>query len=166
MGRSTDSILIRESLSSWVITVKVMELQKWLLEPWKFLSRFFNTFTSEDKYSLISRDNWMHTIQMHLSRKQKSFPKFFSAFFEPALNFEHFQKKSMFLVMYFRNYRPRKTCLDKCLKAPVSENPLTGDMVSGQKHWFKINQSAFIISSDHSEGNGVAKVTLRDVKIF
>ena len=23
--------------------------------------------------------------------------------------------------MYFRNYRPRKTCLDKCLKVPVSQ---------------------------------------------
>ena len=76
----------------------------------------------------------MHTIQMHLSGKEKSFSEIFSAFFESALNLEHFQKKRIFLVMYFRNYRPRKTRLDKCLKAPVSENPLTGDMVSGQKH--------------------------------
>ena len=76
----------------------------------------------------------METIQIHLSQKQNIFSQFFSAFFESALNFEHFQKKRMFLVMYFRNYRQRKTCLDKCLKAPVSEKPLTGDMVSGQKH--------------------------------
>ena len=76
----------------------------------------------------------MHTIQMHLSQKQNIFSQLFAAFFESALNFEHFQKKSMFLVMYFRNYRPQKTCLDKCLKAPVSENPLTNDMVSGSKH--------------------------------
>ena len=74
----------------------------------------------------------MQTIQMHLSRKQKSFSAISCAFFESALSLEHFQKKRMFLVMYFRNYRPRKTCLDKCLKAPVSENPLTGDMVSGR----------------------------------
>ena len=103
---------------------------------------------------------------MDLSQKQKIFYGFFSAFFESPLNFEHFQKKRMFLVMYFRNYRPRKTCLDKYLKVPVSENPLTGDMVSGQKHRFNINQSILIILSDQSEGNGVAKVTLRDVKIF
>ena len=56
--------------------------------------------------------------------------------------------------------------LDKCLKDPVWENTLTGDMVSGPKHWFNINQSTFIILSDHCEGNGVAKVTLRDVKIL
>ena len=34
--------------------------------------------------------------------------------------------------MYFSNYGLRKTCLDKCLKTPISENPSTSDMVSGQ----------------------------------
>ena len=70
-----------------------MELQKSLLETLKFFSRFFNTFTAHDKYSLISRDNWMQTIQKHLSQKQNIFSEFFSSFFESALNFEHFQKK-------------------------------------------------------------------------
>ena len=41
----------------------------------------------------------MHTIQMHLSQKQKIFSRSFSAFFESALNFEHFQKK-MTLIAY------------------------------------------------------------------
>ena len=76
-----------------------MELQKSLLETWKFFSRFFNTLTADDKNSFISRDNWMQTIQMHLSRKQKIFSEFFSAFFESALNFEHFQK-NMTLIPY------------------------------------------------------------------
>ena len=76
----------------------------------------------------------MHTIQMHLSQKQKIFSEFFSAFFKSALNSEHFQKKRTFIAYIFPNYQPQKTCLDKCLKAPVSENPLTGDMVSGPKH--------------------------------
>ena len=35
----------------------------------------------------------MQTIQMLLSEKQNIFSKFFSAFFESALNFEHFKKK-------------------------------------------------------------------------
>ena len=76
-----------------------MELEKSLLENWKFFSPFFNTFTADDKYSLISRDNWMETIQMHLSQKQKIFSEFFSAFLESTLNFEHFQKK-MGLIPY------------------------------------------------------------------
>ena len=41
----------------------------------------------------------MHTIKMHLSQKQKIFSRFFSAFSESALNFEHFQKK-MTLIAY------------------------------------------------------------------
>ena len=76
-----------------------MEFQQSPLETWKFFIRFFNTFTADDKYSLISRDNWMQTNQMHLSQKQNIFPPFFSAFFESALNFEHFQKK-MTLIAY------------------------------------------------------------------
>ena len=35
----------------------------------------------------------MQTIQMNLSQKAKIFSKKFSAFFESALNFEHFSKK-------------------------------------------------------------------------
>ena len=35
----------------------------------------------------------MQKFQMHLSQKQDNFSKFFSPFFESALNFEHFQKK-------------------------------------------------------------------------
>ena len=41
----------------------------------------------------------MQTIQMNLSQKQKIFSEFFSAFFESALNFEHFQK-NMTLIPY------------------------------------------------------------------
>ena len=76
-----------------------MELQKSLLETWKFFSRFLNTLTADDKYSLIRRDNWMQTSQIHLSQKQNVFSHFFSAFFEFALNFEHLKKK-MTLIAY------------------------------------------------------------------
>ena len=41
----------------------------------------------------------MQTIQMHLSQKQKIFSDFFPAFFEYAINFEHFQKE-MTLIAY------------------------------------------------------------------
>ena len=78
-----------------------MGLQKSLLETWKFFSRFFNTFTADDKYSLISRDNWMEASQMHLSQKQKVFSQLLAAFFEFALNFEHFQKKMTRITYVF-----------------------------------------------------------------
>ena len=90
---------MRATLSTWVITVKVIELQKSLLDTWIFFRPFLNTLTADDKYSLISRDKRMETIQMNLSQKPKIFSEFFSAFFESALNFEDFQTK-MTLIAY------------------------------------------------------------------
>ena len=60
---------MRALLPARVITVKVIELQKSLLDTWKFLGPFLNTLTDNDKYSLNSKDNGMQTIQMHLSQK-------------------------------------------------------------------------------------------------
>ena len=81
---------MRAVLPSQVITVKVIELQKSLLDTWKFFRPFLNTLTGNDKYSLNSKDKSMQTIQMLLSEKQNIFSEFFSAFFESALNFKHF----------------------------------------------------------------------------
>ena len=87
------------SLSSYVITLKVIELKKSLLYKWKFFRPFLNTFTANYKYSLNSKDKWNQTIQTHLSQKQNNFSQFFSSFFESSLNFEDFQKK-MALIAY------------------------------------------------------------------
>ena len=138
---------MRAPLPALVITVKVIELQKSLLDLWKFFRPFLNTLSANDTYSLNSKDKWMQTIQMHLAKKQNIFSKYFSAFFQSALNFKHFQKKRWpSYLMYFRNYRPRKTCLDKCLKTPVWEDLSTSDMVNSPKHWFNLNESAFTSS--------------------
>ena len=88
-----------------------MELQKSLLETWKFFSCFFNTLTADDKYSFISRDNWMKTSQMHLSQKQNIFSELFSAFSESALNFEHFQKKMTLIAYVFAKLPTTKDVL-------------------------------------------------------
>ena len=81
--------------------MKVIELQKSLLVTWKFFRTFLNTLTSNDKYSLNSKDKWMQTIQMHFSQKQNIFSEFFSVFLESALNFEHFQKKMTLIANVF-----------------------------------------------------------------
>ena len=58
------------------------------------ISRLFpNTLSADGNYSLLNRDNLTEPIQMQLSRKQKTFSDFFSAFFKSSLNFEHFLKK-------------------------------------------------------------------------
>ena len=84
---------MRVLLPARVITVKVIELQKSLLDSWNFFRPFLNTLTANDTYSLNSKDKWMQKFQMHLSKKQNIFSGFFVAFFESALNFENFQKK-------------------------------------------------------------------------
>ena len=71
---------MRASLSSWVITVKVIELQKSLLDTWKFLRPFLHTLTANDKYPLNSKPKWMQTIQMHFSQKENLFLNFFLRF--------------------------------------------------------------------------------------
>ena len=55
--------------------------------------------------------------------------------------------------MYFSSYEHRKTWLDKCLKSPVSDNPLTDNLVNGPKHCFNLNHSTFAVFIDCSEGN-------------
>ena len=81
------------------MTVQVIEMQKTLLDTWKFVTPFLNTLTADDRYSLISKDKLMQTIQMNLSQKRKIFSELFGAFFEYALNFEYFQTK-MTLIAY------------------------------------------------------------------
>ena len=92
---------MRALLPAQVITVKVIELQKSLLDTWKFFRPLLNTLTANDKFSLNSKDKWMQTVQMLLSQKQNNFSEFFSAFFESGINFEHFKKKMTLLAYVF-----------------------------------------------------------------
>ena len=49
--------------------------------------------SSDDKYSLVNRDNLTQPTRTQLSKKQKTFSQFFIDFSKSTLNFEHFQKK-------------------------------------------------------------------------
>ena len=49
--------------------------------------------TAVDKCSLPNRDNLMQHIHMQLTRKIKTFSRFFSVFSKSKLSFEYFQKK-------------------------------------------------------------------------
>ena len=66
----------------------------------------------------------MHTIQMHLSKKQKIFSQFFSAFFESALNFEHFQKKRTFIAYLFPKLPTTKNLLTQMSKSSRFREPV------------------------------------------
>ena len=59
----------------------------------------------------------MHTIQMHLCKKQKIFSQFFSAFPESALNFEHFGTKRIFIAYVFPKVPTTKNVLRQMSKS-------------------------------------------------
>ena len=67
--------------------------KKFLLVICRISSLFPKKLNADGKYSLLNRDNLTQTIQMQLSRKQKTFSQFFAAFLKSSLNFEHLQKK-------------------------------------------------------------------------
>ena len=52
-----------------------------------------NTFTANDKYSLLNRNNLTQPIQIQLSQQQKALSDFFTAVWKSRLNFEHLKKK-------------------------------------------------------------------------
>ena len=66
----------------------------------------------------------MHTIQMHLSQKQKIFSRFFSAFYEFALNFEHFQKKMSLIAYVFPKLPTTKNVLRQMSKSSRLREPV------------------------------------------
>ena len=66
----------------------------------------------------------MHTIQIHLSRKQKIFSEFFSAFFESALNFEHFQKNMTLIAYVFPKLPITKNVLRQVSKSSRFREPV------------------------------------------
>ena len=55
--------------------------------------------------------------------------------------------------MYFWTYGHGKMWLDKCLKSPVSEDPLTSNMLNVPKHCLNLNGSTFTIFIGPCEGN-------------
>ena len=99
---------MRALFPAQVSTLKVIELQKSLWDTWKFFRPFLHTLTANEKYSLKRQEKGMQRIQMPLSQKQNIFSEFFSAFFESALNFEHFQTKITLIAYVFPKLRTTK----------------------------------------------------------
>ena len=113
-----------------------LSFKKFLLVICKISRLFPNTLSADRKYFLVNRDNLTQPIHMQGSRKEKTFSQFFAAFLKSRLNFENFQKKEgLSKLMYFGNYRPRKTWLDQCLESPFSTDPSKSKMVNAPKHY-------------------------------
>ena len=61
---------------------------------------------------------------MHLSQKEKIFSEFFSAFFESALNFEHFQQKTTLIAYVFPKLPTTKNLLRQMSKSSPFREPV------------------------------------------
>ena len=61
---------------------------------------------------------------MHLSQKQKSFSEFSCAFFESALNLEHFQTKMTLIAYVFPKLPTTKNVLRKMSKSSRFREPV------------------------------------------
>ena len=66
----------------------------------------------------------MHTIQMHFSQKEKISSQFCSAFFESALNSEHFQKKMTLIAYVFPKLTTTENVLRQMSKSSRFREPL------------------------------------------
>ena len=135
-----------------------MSKKKSLLVICKISRLFPNTLRADGKYSLLNRHNLTQTIQMRVSRKQKTFSEFFAAFLKSRWNFEHVQKNRwLSYLRYFRNCGLRKTWLHQCIKSHVSTDPSESNMVNAPKHCWNLNGSTFTRFLDHCEGNWLGK---------
>ena len=70
--------------------LRQLSCKKSLLVICKISRLFINTLSVDGKYSVFNRENLTQPVQMQLSRKEKTFSSFFSAFLKSSLNFERF----------------------------------------------------------------------------
>ena len=116
-----------------LITVQAIELQNIGVSGMRNL--FPNTLSANSRYSLHNRDNLTESIEMQLSRKQKTFSEFFSAFLKASLNFNIFKEKKMTLIAdIFPKLRTTKSLVRSILKKPVPRDPSERKMANATKH--------------------------------
>ena len=143
---------------------KHFRFKKSFLVICKILRLSVNSLIVDDKYFLLKRDNLWQYFQIQLSMKRKIFSHFFS-FFEIYIQFWTFSKKNWSSQLIdFWTYGLRKSWLDKCLKSPVSEDPLTSNIVNRPKHCSKLNNSIFTYLVIPVKTIQVEKVSLSDTQ--
>ena len=95
-GKRSQTLLKSERLHFYHIHWSLRREWSWkklLLVICKILGLFVNTLTADDKYSLLNRNNLTQSIQMKLSKKQKTVSDLFSLSFKSRLIFKLFKKK-------------------------------------------------------------------------
>ena len=128
------------TLLSWKKSVSV---------TWKVLKMFINILTTNEKYSLLNRNNLRQQIQVQFSKKEKTFSEFISEFLKCRLNFERFRTKMTFVADVFPKLRTPKNIVNQISKK--------SQHVTGTKNCWNLNNPTFTIFIDHCKGNSVGK---------
>ena len=87
----------------------------------KILDLSVNKLTTNDKYSLVNRDNLTQSIHMQLSKKQKAFSKFVVAFTKCRSNSEHFDQKHDAHTLCISDVTECERRGQRSVKSPVYE---------------------------------------------
>ena len=93
MDQDTVTILMPAALQYLLITVKLVELEKFSFSDTQNPKLFVNTLTVNEKHCLLNRDNLTQPIQIQLSEKQETFSEFSFAFLKSMLNYKHLPKR-------------------------------------------------------------------------
>ena len=97
-----------------------------LLVICNILGLFVSIMTADDKYFLLNRDNSTQSIQMQLSRKQKTFSDLFFQVFKSRLNFEHFRAKINLIADVLMKFQTLKVVIiqmskNSCFRGPYNK---------------------------------------------
>ena len=88
--------------------INILSLKKSLLVISKMLWLFANTFTADDKYFPLSRDNFTQPIQIQLSQRWKTFSELSSRLLKFGLNLNIFKKKLTLIANVLLKLQNRK----------------------------------------------------------
>ena len=138
--------------------------KKLLLLKCQILGLLVNTLAADEKYPALNKDNLTIPIQIQFSLKQKFFSELFAAFLESMWNFECFEKEMGFIAFLFLKLWTLKTWLDKWLKNPIPEDPLTNNIVNLPKYCSNLHHKILIFFNGHCQVNWVGKIPLIDMK--
>ena len=131
--------------------------KKSLLVICKIWRLFVNTFTSDNKYSLLNRDKLMQPIDRQLSQKQKTFSRIVLAVLKSRLNFAPFQKKMRLIADLIPKLLTPKNVVRWLSKKSCFGGSFEKQDGKGNKHKWNPNSGNFTIFIDYSEGKWVKK---------
>ena len=102
---------------------------------------FFNTLAPYHMFSRQKWENFQQQVKTQLSSKQKIFVIF--KIYRKHCAF--WKKRLASQLNCFQNYWLWRMCLLEFPKSPVSEYPLTVNVLTGPKHCWNLNGSTFIL---------------------